>query len=47
MTEKMKKKEISFAAQCMLEKLDEMLSAGEITEEQYRKNAAKIYKFSN
>lgn len=47
MTEKMKKKETSFAAQCMLEKLDEMLSAGEITEEQYRKDAAKIFKFSN
>lgn len=42
MTEKMKKQETDFAKQCMVEQLDDMLAAGEITREAHDRDVAKI-----
>ena len=42
MTETRKKQEIDFAKQCMVEQLDEMLAAGEITREAHDRDVAKI-----
>ena len=42
MTQKRIEEEREFAAQCMLEKFDEMLEAGEITKQRHDELAAKV-----
>ena len=42
MTQKIIEQEREFAAQCMLEKFDEMLESGEITQQRHDELAAKV-----
>lgn len=42
MTHKRIEEEREFAAQCMLEKIDEMLEAGEITQQRHDELVAKV-----
>ena len=42
MTERQKKKEINFATACMIEQFDDMLKAGEITQQRHDEIVAKV-----